>query len=276
LQGVHLDPIVLSFHDSWSKIFIILLSLTRLSGYMNNPRYFDDYAGLKLNYFKHEDYKTFMFSLNTTHIVKWALIKMLLRTCRDLESLSVEGILPDTLLEIICRYTNVTNLKISYNYLSYYNLKALFENDALSSLDLSDNKFYYGWSKALSLCKNTELTDLKFGHDELDLWSNDFGSQGIRALAKALYKNTSLTTLKLGSTGIRLDDIEELAKALHKNNTLKVLDHQFNYLDFEGGNILVEGNNKSTVLNLYHNKFMSQEEKFKKAKRNIVTFKFNI
>ncbi|CAG8724716.1 3802_t:CDS:1, partial [Racocetra persica] len=84
---------------------------------MCNPRNVDYYADLKLNYFRQEDYKEFMYSLNATHIIKWALIKMFLRTCRDLESLSIEGILPDSLLDIICRFTTVTNLKIAYNSL---------------------------------------------------------------------------------------------------------------------------------------------------------------
>lgn len=99
-------------------------------------------------------------------------------------------------------------------------------------------------------------------------------------MARALHKNTTLTTLVLGSFDVGLEGVEAFAEVLRKNNTLKILDLQFDNIGLVGGNILVEAlheNRRLAVLNLYHCRFKPQEQKLlKKASRNIITFKFEI
>ncbi|KAF0429116.1 RNI-like protein [Gigaspora margarita] len=118
------------------------------------------------------------------NVVKFSLISMFLRTNKNLKSLNLNS-----------NYYQFGSERV--NTL----LEALYDNTALNTLDLHNNKIDIEGGRIIAkfLCKNTTLI-------HLDLSSNNLGSEGGEALANALCKNTMLTFLyfhdnNIGSKG---------------------------------------------------------------------------
>ncbi|RIB06056.1 hypothetical protein C2G38_2218028 [Gigaspora rosea] len=245
------------------------------------------YDGAK-NWLDHEGYK---IDRSLDDAIKCSLITMLLRTSKNLKSLSLNEIINDylifeslfenttitsmyiyvhvthfkflaidTLVEILYKHSSLTYLDLSYNKLWSSNvaklLEALYENTILNSLNLCNNQIGIEGGKMLAkfLCKNTTLTSL-------NLVSNNLGSEGGKALADALCKNTTLISLDLGHNNFGSEEGKALADALCKNTTLTNLYLQFNVLRSEGVKALAGAlsiNNTLTTLNLCGNNIGSE------------------
>ncbi|RIB30296.1 hypothetical protein C2G38_2238357 [Gigaspora rosea] len=105
-----------------------------------------------------------------------------------------------------------------------------------------------------ALCKNSTLT-------YLNLYGNNLGSEGGKALAGALCKNSTLTSLNLGCNKLGSEGGKALADALCKNSTLTCLDLSENELGFGEGKALANAlckNSTLTCLNLEYNELGSE------------------
>ncbi|HBC71321.1 MAG TPA: hypothetical protein DCZ38_00870, partial [Coxiellaceae bacterium] len=103
-------------------------------------------------------------------------------------------------------------------------------------------KFGYGADKINDF--NKEIEELKKYLEEnptvttLNLFSNDIGPEGAKALAGVLKENKTLTTLNLGSNNIDSEGAKALAGVLKVNTTLTTLDLENNNIGPEGAKAL--------------------------------------
>ena len=74
---------------------------------------------------------------------------------------------------------------------------------------------------AAALEKNSTLTSI-------DLSYNNIGDEGVASMAAALEKNSTLTSIDLRANDIGVEGAASLAAALEKNSTLTSLDLQLN------------------------------------------------
>ena len=121
-------------------------------------------------------------------------------------------------------------------------------------------KFGYGADKINDF--NKEIEELKKYLEEnptvttLNLFSNDIGPEGAKALAGVLKENKTLTTLNLGSNNIDSEGAKALAAALEVNKTLTTLNLSDNNIGPEEAKALAEAlevNKTLTTLDLFHN-----------------------
>ena len=125
------------------------------------------------------------------------------------------------------------------------------KNKTLTTLNLGSNKIGTEGAKALAKALETNKT-----LTTLNLWGNEIGPEGAKALAKALETNKILTTLNLGSNKIGDDGVKALVKALETNKTLTTLNLGSNKIGDDGVKALVkalETNKTLTTLNLWGN-----------------------
>jgi len=121
---------------------------------------------------------------------------------------------------IIKNNTSITNINLTYNKISSYELKELTE----------------------SLRHNTVLRTLNLGH-------NYIGAEGAKDIAAVLENNYTLTTLCLGNYLVRYvgvnsigdEGVREISNALKMNTTLTTLHLEDNNIEDEGAKELVAG-----------------------------------
>ena len=93
---------------------------------------------------------------------------------------------------------------------------------------------------AEALEKNTTVTSL-------DLKSNGIGDEGAASLAAALEKNLTVTSLNLRVNGIRDDGAASVAAALEKNSTLTSIDIGRNLIGTKGAARLAAALDKNST-----------------------------
>ncbi|KAL0208434.1 hypothetical protein P9112_011021 [Eukaryota sp. TZLM1-RC] len=129
----------------------------------------------------------------------------------------------------------------------------LIKNEYLVELSCFPWCFKYSYCSIFALARalerNSTLTTL-------DLQSNNIANDGANALARALERNSTLTTLDLQSNNIANDGASALARALGSNSTLTTLDLQSNNIANDGASALaraLERNSTLTTLDLQSN-----------------------
>ena len=159
------------------------------------------------------------------------------------------------LAELLTRNTTLTSLKLQRlpNTVAIHFLPVLYHNTALTSLQLSNNKFHVetGLAIAKVLEHNTTLLSLNMS-------SNYFGEQVGIAVAGALEQNTTLTSLNLADTSLWNKGALVLIHALKVNTTLLSLDISNNGLDDLTGwsiGLMLEENTTLTDLGIWRQRF---------------------
>ncbi|XP_066428492.1 leucine-rich repeat-containing protein 74A [Eleutherodactylus coqui] len=92
----------------------------------------------------------------------------------------------------------------------------------------------------------------------MDLKHHGLGPRGARALAAALWTNTSITHLSLEDNWIEAEGLIHLVQMLRKNNSIQELDLSSNHLGLQGSDMLSRmllDNLSLNSLNLAHNGF---------------------
>ncbi|KAF0559582.1 f-box domain-containing protein [Gigaspora margarita] len=134
---------------------------------------------------------------NRISAIENSLALMFLRSSKNLKHLYFIGnIYNETLfVEKLCKNTSIVSLSFSDCYLKDEALVNIFNKSiTLTSLDLTDTPLCSERANVLAktLCEsNTTLTSLS-------LFNNQLHAEGGKVLAKALCKNTILTSLNLG------------------------------------------------------------------------------
>jgi Ran GTPase-activating protein (RanGAP) involved in mRNA processing and transport len=131
--------------------------------------------------------------------------------------------------------------------------------DGISAIDLWGDEVGNDGVRALAnaLRHNATLTTLELGGN---MGGNQIGNDGARTLADVLRHNTTLTTLDLGWNQIGADGARALADVLRHNTTLTTLDLRANQIGNDGARALAEAlrhNATLTTLNLRYNKIGS-------------------
>ncbi|KAF0562126.1 RNI-like protein [Gigaspora margarita] len=157
-----------------------------------------------------------------------------------------------------------------YNYYddhSYCNFDYQEFNEHVNTVKRSLIVMFLRTALAKTLYKNTTLTSLSIRHNYL-------GSEGVKALARALYKNNTLKSLDNGRNHIKFKGVEVLSKALCINTTLTSLDLSFNSLGPKSGKTLAEvlyKNTALTSLSIYGNQLGFKNVKTLEAFHNKIT-----
>lgn len=134
---------------------------------------------------------------------------------------------------------------------------ALKVNKTLTTLNLFHSKIGDAGIVALAeALENETLRSLHFGGAR-----GEMSGEGVRALAKTLTVNKTLTSLNLDSVRIGTEDLEVLAEALKVNGTLTSLSLKNSQINPEGAKVLagvLKVNETLTSLDLEGNSIMPQ------------------
>ncbi|CAG8627174.1 25336_t:CDS:2, partial [Dentiscutata erythropus] len=219
-------------------------------------------------------YKRFSGSDDDPEDLCSALILLLLNLSKNMKSIILVSSPDKMLVQTICGKNSLKNLYLHF-CLSNITARSISKMCKVKSLRVLEINGYYLRFRPIkdymiSLQTNTIMKSLSFIYDSID---ND---NSIHLIADVIFKNTTLSQLKIGGSGfsikrfvllikslksntslnslslknnyLGLKEIMVLKDYLIENNTLLVLDLSFNELDFECGKLLSEVITKNHTL----------------------------
>lgn len=104
------------------------------------------------------------------------------------------------------------------------------------------------YKKALSAQVKDAITAIKAGVTEIDLDSSQVDNEGVRAIARALAKNNTVTVLSLADNPIDDTGAYEIANALMTNGSLKRLNMYHTEVTVQGVRALTSAIYENTEL----------------------------
>ncbi|KAK6488904.1 dynein regulatory complex subunit 5 [Huso huso] len=140
----------------------------------------------------------------------------------------------------------LTVLDLSHNLIGDRGARAigkLINERKMKSITVYDNKIRAHGAQAIAyaLTKNTTLTSL-------NLRLNQIGDEGGQAIAHALLKNATLTNIHMGSNELTEPTATVLSQVLVQNKTLRNINLSCNRLGLDGGKQIQEGMSYNTTV----------------------------
>ncbi|XP_053568795.1 dynein regulatory complex subunit 5 [Bombina bombina] len=150
------------------------------------------------------------------------------------------------LIRMLLDHPSLIHLDLSHNQISDRGSRAvgkLLSQSKLQILNLCNNNIHAHGAQSIAraLAKNTSLTSL-------NLRLNHMGDEGGHAMCQALLLNQSLVTLHLGSNKLSEPTATMLCQVLSQNTTLKSINLSCNNIGLDGGKQLLEGMSDNKTL----------------------------